>query len=284
MTSRLALNSTNVTDWRFLAEGGANLVLSYAGPVPELQGKLLRLRKKKNDPSASHAIPDEVDVRFGTEIIRPLLGTEQVVEMELLDASQAWLKEMKSYLGRTGARSAARVSVDDVDEGAAVAVLAEDLVQGRNVVAFEIKVRNEPRVVIYRHAHSFILILRQPKWGFLPSSEYLSEATKSVKKRHCRFCMHKYYKQLQKGDGESSIAASQPYCPLDLYSQDEGRIKQALQDLWSDWEATDGHTNSFRVFVDGHKVEPTNVSKTGLAQIHCKADATDYSKKYCTVA
>jgi inositol-pentakisphosphate 2-kinase len=146
MSTKFSLESTAVSDWKFLAEGGANLVLSYTGSLPHLQGRLLRLRKKKIDASEVHAIPNHVDVRFGTDIITPLMGKDQVVEMVLIDAPRNWLQEMKDHLKLTDARTSARTEVDGIDEAAGVAVLAEDLVHGRGVIAFEIKVSESSTV------------------------------------------------------------------------------------------------------------------------------------------
>lgn len=61
----------------------------------------------------------------------------------------------------------------------------------------------------------------QPKWGFLPSSEYIAKENKEMKSRVCRFCMHSWLKHRR----------DTQYCPLDLYSMKNDRMKRALQAL-----------------------------------------------------
>ena len=67
-----------------------------------------------------------------------------------------------------------------------------------------------------------------------------------------------------KAADESSLLALPSYCPLDLYSGDEQRVKQAVARLWRDWQVTDGRSNSFRVFVNGVKVHPADVRGCSL--------------------
>lgn len=135
-----ALESTAPRDWTYTAEGGANLVLSFAGGRGPFTGKLLRLRKKKL-AHASGFISDEVDDEFGRRIVQPLLGEEQVVDMERVAVSREWLVALKVALDTSEARPAHRAAEDEVDEDAGVVVLAEDLVHGEGVLAIEIKVR-----------------------------------------------------------------------------------------------------------------------------------------------
>lgn len=134
-----ALETTSPLDWRYTAEGGANLVLSFVGPRGPFTGKLLRLRKHKL-AHATGFIPDEVDVEFGQRIIRPLLGDEQVVAMDRMAVSTEWLTALKHELDDAGVRPALRQLEDEVDERAGLVVLAEDLVHGEGVLAVEIKV------------------------------------------------------------------------------------------------------------------------------------------------
>lgn len=133
------LESTAPSDWRYTAEGGANLVLSFVGQPGPFTGKLLRLRKKKLS-HATGAIPEEVDVEFGRQIIQPLLGAQQVVAMERLAVTRDWLSTLKEALASSGNRPAHREEEDEVDEQTGVVVLAEDLVRGDGVLAIEIKV------------------------------------------------------------------------------------------------------------------------------------------------
>jgi hypothetical protein len=134
-----SLETTSVSDWRYTAEGGANLVLSYTGPPSAFSGKLLRLRKKKKLPG-DVAIPEDVGIVFGEQVITPLLGAARVVKMEKVEIVTDWLREIKRMLSESGVRPKAREDEDEVDEEKGVVVLAEDLVHGEGVLAIEIKV------------------------------------------------------------------------------------------------------------------------------------------------
>lgn len=63
--------------------------------------------------------------------------------------------------------------------------------------------------------------------------------------------MHSHFKSTQ---GEE---VSLGYCPLDLYSGNETRVRKALIDLWDVWVGSSGNVNNMRVFVEGHTVVPS---------------------------
>nr|GAT50151.1 predicted protein [Mycena chlorophos] len=44
------------------------------------------------------------------------------------------------------------------------------------------------------------------------------------------------------------------YCPLDLYSGGEDRIRTLLEALWEGWERSGGERNNLRVFLDGERL------------------------------
>lgn len=144
--SHVSVDATSPTDWRYTAEGGANLVLSYAGPPSSFySGRLLRLRKRKlqaSSTSYTETIHDEVDIVFGSDVVKPLLGADQVVESQLVSVSRQWLQTINDELVRNNLRPASRSAVDEIDTNAGVAVLGEDLIHGQNVLAVEIKVRS----------------------------------------------------------------------------------------------------------------------------------------------
>lgn len=80
---------------------------------------------------------------------------------------------------------------------------------------------------------------------------YLSEETREIKTRTCRFCMHAHLKSAQ---GESVASG---YCPLDLFSRDRQRVARALRTLWGVWIASGATVNNLRVFTEGQKLAPT---------------------------
>jgi inositol-pentakisphosphate 2-kinase len=138
MSTLPPLSSTSPRDWRYVAEGGANLVLSHSSTSDtesRYSGKVVRLRKcKKGGP----ALGGEADVEFNDFIIKPLLN--QVAEMEKVQVEREWLQEIQNVLEERQSRPKERSNKDEIDLESKFAVVAEDLVGGEGVVAFEIKV------------------------------------------------------------------------------------------------------------------------------------------------
>ncbi|KDE07020.1 hypothetical protein MVLG_02755 [Microbotryum lychnidis-dioicae p1A1 Lamole] len=241
MTENICLESTSTSqagpnqDWRYAAEGGANLVMSYIGQDSRLQGKLLRLRKRKRCASqvGGSAIPSEVQVEFGERIITPLLGSDFVVEARTHEVNVRWLSNMAMALEESGVRPAHRSREDEIDDQVGMVVLADDMLYGDDVLTVEIK----------------------PKWGFLPSPTHLSSESKHIKQTYCRFCMHRYYKS---EDRESEIKTHQGgYCPLDLYSRDRSRVERAVRALnpLRASESKGALAGNMRIFVGGRKLD-----------------------------
>ncbi|TAN09778.1 MAG: hypothetical protein EPN37_18920 [Chitinophagaceae bacterium] len=249
------LETTSPIAWQYTAEGGANLVVSFAGPADSpFSGHALRLRKRKKRAGGvkggEDAVPSEVDVEFGARIIAPLLGEANVVVMEKVPLSRDWLEELVEDMRAQGVRPAEREAEDEVDLDTPEGVVVEDLIAGRGVIAVEIKVRSAES---FKCAVTDLTWLRQPKWGFLPSPTHLSPSTASMKTTYCRTCMHRHYKA---SDGEGSDG----FCPLDLYSGNSARVHKALEQLYGSWMSSEGGINNLRIFLDGKKVLPGNVS------------------------
>lgn len=49
------------------------------------------------------------------------------------------------------------------------------------------------------------------------------------------------------------------YCPLDLFSGDQERIRKALRDLWDAWVGSNGTINNLKIFVHGSNIAPNDV-------------------------
>lgn len=133
-------SATSPEDWRYLAEGGANLVLSYSPSNPSSEpspyfGKVLRLRKRKKGGAA---LGGEADIEFGESIIQPLL--KDVVHVERVPVDRAWLEEVSAVLEARKSRPQERREKDEIDLESEFGFVAEDLVGGKGVLAFEIKV------------------------------------------------------------------------------------------------------------------------------------------------
>lgn len=57
-----------------------------------------------------------------------------------------------------------------------------------------------------------------------------------------------------KGKKEDFAVAA--YCPLDLFSGDQTRVRKALEELWGAWIGSRGKVNNLRIFVEGEIVDP----------------------------
>ncbi|KAJ7074053.1 inositol-pentakisphosphate 2-kinase [Mycena amicta] len=231
----MALVDTSPSDWAYLSEGGATIVFSYHGPASEVfDGTVLRLRKcavaaKESDSNELTTI-DDLSVVFHKCCIERLIPREHLVRLQQLSLSPSsqvveWLETLAAQA--EDSRPAERRKKDGIDVRRPRAVLATDLVGGDGI-AVDIK----------------------PKWGFLPSPIHLSDQTRPIKTRTCRFCMHSHLRAQQ------GQVVSTGYCPLDLYSGDEIRVGRALEALWEAWTASDGGVINLRVFVKGRKVSP----------------------------
>ncbi|KAJ7633015.1 inositol-pentakisphosphate 2-kinase [Roridomyces roridus] len=223
------LTDTLPTNWSYVSEGGESIVFSYKGPDnPLYTGTVLRLRKcsltNRNPPNAEAVV-------FHEEIMARLIDPTFLPKIQHVHVGQGaelWLNALAALCEPQ--RPLERKRTDRIDSRCQNAALATDLV-GCEALTIEIK----------------------PKWGFLPSPTHLSEATQPIKTRTCRFCMHSHLK-----------AQPSSFCPLDLYSGEECRIKKALEGLWEVWLDSDGAINNFRVFVHGKRIsseESSSISK-----------------------
>ncbi|KAI1794669.1 inositol-pentakisphosphate 2-kinase [Ganoderma leucocontextum] len=233
---------TSPQHWKYISEGGSSIVFSYSGPPhPAFDGTALRLRKapvpeRENEASGQYRQPqfaegeedepDDPTIVFQHRVIERLVPKQFLPRLDAVRLDSAWLQELSTLTEVH--RPSQRRAKDSIDRGRRKAVLATDLVGGSGW-AVEIK----------------------PKWGFLPAPAHLSEETREIKTRTCRFCMHAH---LKSAHGESVALG---YCPLDLFSRDRQRVTRAVHSLWDVWIASKAAVNNLRVFVEGQKLAPT---------------------------
>ncbi|GBE81715.1 Inositol-pentakisphosphate 2-kinase [Sparassis crispa] len=233
MSCLFRITETDPKDWKYVSEGGSTVVFSYAGPAnPQFDRTVLRLQKVGISDSIARSsespAEDLVDpgIIFHHTVISKLVPAQYLPHLEPVLVGRGWLLHLAQLC--QAQRPQDRRVKDCVDVRCRKAVLATDFVGGPGW-AVEIK----------------------PKWGFLPSPTYLSPSTRSIKTRTCRFCMHAHLKYTR-GD---IVACG--YCPLDLYSGEQTRVRRALHALWNAWIGSSGRINNLRVFVGGKLLEPT---------------------------
>ncbi|KAF9268954.1 hypothetical protein L218DRAFT_954378 [Marasmius fiardii PR-910] len=272
------------TDWKYVSEGGATIVFSYIGPPnPAFDGMVLRLRKIPNVPvgvrDSDSSDTDEEDseeeeedptISFQRRCMSRLIPSDHLPRLQSVIVradpvpsvsidgetgvytykqqktrtmpgdfygpphfhSNRWLRGIGK--AHDAERPEGRRKTGGVDVHKQKGVLATDLVGG-NGISVEIK----------------------PKWSFLPNPTYLSESTRPIKSKTCRFCMHSFVRSQE--DHQSSYGQGQValgYCPLDLFSNDEPRVRKALYTLWDAWVESEAKVNNLKIFVKGKVLLP----------------------------
>ncbi|KAF9246363.1 inositol-pentakisphosphate 2-kinase [Melanogaster broomeanus] len=229
---RVLVADSRPEDWIYVSEGGASIVFSYAGPTnPNFTGKVLRLRKiPLSDAAQSREIeeeePDDPMIAFQYTIMASLVPSKYLPDLDVVLLDANWLETLETL--RDADRPTERQNKDRIDKGRRKGILATDLVGGAHTLAVEIK----------------------PKWGFMPNPTHLSQDTAPLKTSTCRFCMHTLFKSK---DGDITTK----YCPLDLYSGDEARMRNAIHHLWSGWLQSNGALNNLRLFISGKMLKPS---------------------------
>jgi len=142
---------TKPTNWKYVSEGGATIVFSYAGPShPDFDGTVLRLRKsilpterphKKAAPAVptepTDGEPDDPTIEYQIKCMQKLIPTEHLPRLQAVQLDRFWLEELAKLQNHI--RPAERKEKDEIDLERKKGVLATDLVGG-NWLAVEIKV------------------------------------------------------------------------------------------------------------------------------------------------
>ena len=241
--------STSQNDWRYVSEGGATIVFSYVGPYDlNFTGTVLRLRKapqseisqedllKQHDDDDEDiqyaAEEDDPSIDFQARIISRLIPEANLPRLESCRVGFPFLSSL-SIVSRY-VRPLERITRDSIDTRKRRAVLATDLV-GAGSGGFSVEIK--------------------PKWAFLPNPKYLSDATKGVKLAYSRFVMHSHFRSLN-GQAENKFVNF--YDPLDLFSGNEKKIENSLNNLWASWISSNGGANNLKIFVDGKMIKPND--------------------------
>ncbi|KAI8967025.1 inositol-pentakisphosphate 2-kinase [Mycotypha africana] len=201
-------------DWSYVGEGNQNIVVRYIGSNVIFRRKVLRIAKTHHNP---HDSVDDADVifqlKFIEDVIKPLIGNEYVIHMVPVKTTETFLAALAQRIEQY--RPAHRLK-GQILVRAPTSFLMQDLTQlwTRPTLPTIKDAQINPEIT--KNTDAFTIELK-PKWGFKPSASNIH----SIKTKYCRFCMHAHMRKFD-------IHA---YCPLDLYSNDQKRLKKALDAL-----------------------------------------------------
>ena len=139
--SQINLDNFRASDWKYVAEGGANLVVAYNRSDSSLVNTVLRVRKRALDAQRNSSrinTEEDASVAFTDRVILPLLGPNGTPTLTSLRASKAWLQDLSAHIEPS--RPPARQMVDEIDTDRAYVVLTDNLLR-EGVLGVEIKVR-----------------------------------------------------------------------------------------------------------------------------------------------
>ncbi|PLW49860.1 hypothetical protein PCANC_07118 [Puccinia coronata f. sp. avenae] len=254
--SSSAISSSLPSQWRYVAEGAANLILAYSPPADgtvceHLTGKCLRLAKRatgspatgSNPAGSTHITPGEFTRRFLAAVIpSELLLAFQHVPLD--PSHRTWLQDIAALVHAM--RPPAKRAHSEIDLAARHAVIMDNLTgpptgadDAPLMLSFEIK----------------------PKWASLPRApEWLHPTSIETKTQFCRTCVFRAVRALehpstptdpasspaqqqqqQKQQKEQSLNAyytsPQRFCALQLFSTGHpAHLRQALTRLLAEWQ------------------------------------------------
>lgn len=145
-----AVRSSQPSDWRYVAEGAANIVLaSRCGPNSNgLERKALRLSKRpiKQDADPSSKANSSHFIDFQNRVIRRLFESENLVRFVPVNLKPEWIKMLNAAI--RSSRPSPQCDESEIDERSALGLLMEDLTgeltekREEVVMGFEIKVES----------------------------------------------------------------------------------------------------------------------------------------------
>ena len=137
------LSEHSCSDWKYVAEGGANLVVAYTGAEPRLVNTVLRVRKRALEAQRHEGrlvTEEDASVAFTDRIIVPLLGPGGTPTLTSLRATKDWLQDLANHI--QASRPPARRAADAIDTDRTYVVLTDNLLR-EDVLGVEIKVRED---------------------------------------------------------------------------------------------------------------------------------------------
>ncbi|KAI7829832.1 inositol-pentakisphosphate 2-kinase [Gamsiella multidivaricata] len=227
-----------VEQWRYRAEGNANLVLQYIGPDPRFKTTLLRLRK--TDRQITEKTPDSdtataeapidghatetndvsSESLFASKVMGLLLGQEFIEQLIPISLPKEFLRELAETIEPSRPEGRLHKAIDH-----------------SQITGF--LVLDHTRFIKPSAGQPSVAVEIKPKWGFLTQSGFICKDN-DIKRRKCRFCMYQHRK-IKLGQ-EDSLSE---FCPIDLFSGEPPLVRNALDSLVRTPQ------NNLRLFVDG---------------------------------
>lgn len=136
-----SLSQTSPSEWKYISEGAATVVLSYNGPHhPILTGKVLRLRKvPREGHPPRHSVFDDNQVAFHQSVVSRLLDPSYLPDLQTIPLQSDWVEALSIH--HDSFRPQERRSTSVIDCSRQTGVLATDLIGGLSC-AVEVKVNN----------------------------------------------------------------------------------------------------------------------------------------------
>jgi inositol-pentakisphosphate 2-kinase len=140
-------SNSHVSDWHYVAEGGANVVFGYHGSSPSYRNRALRIPKSRHYGSDDVAAVSELSVLWRDELLPRLLPKAFLPDVKPVGLNGNWVADLLHDLGgsRPDFRSEIDLSAFRNSEEQVHATLMDDLRTSSSdvshaVLAIEIKV------------------------------------------------------------------------------------------------------------------------------------------------
>jgi inositol-pentakisphosphate 2-kinase len=212
----------NDEEWEYKCEGIGNIILTYRGTQQEYKRKVMRIRKQSSfegDMKGKTNDAQNYVFTYTSRVMERLVGNACVKSGRLVDVSREFLERVNDRIRPF--RPKHRLEGDPIDLSAKVVLILPD-----------------HTLIDHPHSDTFAVEIK-PKWGILCRSHLVHDDHKETKFNYCRYCMHQFLKKLDGKIEEISL-----FCPIDLYSTDNGRAVHALTQLIHHPQ------NNFRVYVN----------------------------------
>ncbi|EFC38675.1 predicted protein [Naegleria gruberi] len=239
--------SVDSSEWHYKCEGLGNVILGYCGNNPRFVGRVLRVRKcPRSELTSNKSTMDEMYSKsegiisredyltiYVRDVIGSLFSTCYPNNSGLVDAgetislSREFLREMKSKIDLVRPTQMLEYKLD-FDINADCGMLMRDFTYNRKHTQ---KTNSDDATFCVEF---------KPKWGMICRSEFIKDENKPLKYETCRFCCQQLTKLKQ-----GLITSFTKFCPTNLFSSEEARVRKAIEDLIQNPQ------NNMKIYING---------------------------------